>query len=46
MSLKAKIRNLSKEKDMSAQVILQNYTICLKDFLKDCPNLIIKTTSY
>ena len=24
MSLKAKIRNLSKEKDMSAQVILQN----------------------
>lgn len=25
MSLKAKIRNLSKEKDMSAQVILQNY---------------------
>ena len=25
MSLKAKIRNLAKEKDMSAQVILQNY---------------------
>lgn len=25
VSLKAKIRNLAKEKDMSAQVILQNY---------------------
>lgn len=25
MSLKAKIRNLAKEKDISAQVILQNY---------------------
>jgi len=25
MSLKAKIRNLAKEKNMSAQVILQNY---------------------
>lgn len=25
MSLKAKIKNLSKSKDMSAQVILQNY---------------------
>ena len=25
MGLKAKIRNLAKEKDMSAQVILQNY---------------------
>ena len=27
MSLKAKIRNLAKEKDMSAQVILQNYML-------------------
>ena len=25
MSLKAKIRNLAREKDMSAQVVLQNY---------------------
>ena len=25
MSLKVKIKNLAKEKDMSAQVILQNY---------------------
>ncbi len=25
MSLKAKIRNLAKQKDMSAQVVLQNY---------------------
>jgi hypothetical protein len=25
MSLKAKVRNLAKEKDISAQVILQNY---------------------
>ena len=25
MSLKAKIRNLAKKKDMSAQVVLQNY---------------------
>lgn len=26
MSLKAKIRNLARKKDMSAQVVLQNYT--------------------
>jgi hypothetical protein len=38
MSLKAKIRNLAKEKDMSAQAVLQNYMF--ERFSKSIPNSI------
>lgn len=37
ISLKAKIRNLARKKDMSAQVVLQ--TMCLNGFWHGFPNL-------
>lgn len=44
MGLKAKIKNLAKRKDISAQVILQN--ICLRDFWSVYQTHSIKISSY